>query len=197
MKIAQVSSLMEAVPPKLYGGTERVVAYLTDELVELGHEVTLFASADSHTKAVLEPGCPRALRLDPAISDYLAPHVVMLETLARRAHEFDIIHLHIDYLGFSLLRRTGVPFVTTLHGRMDLPELRAIYRAFPDVPVVSISNAQRVRCPMRTTPQRSLTAYPGSNSCLAPATVITWPSSAGFRRRRRPMPQYASRAPRE
>jgi glycosyltransferase involved in cell wall biosynthesis len=143
MKIAQVSSLMEAVPPKLYGGTERIVAYLTDELVDLGHDVTLFASGDSQTKATLEPVWPHALRLDPGMRDYLAPHVILLETLARRAREFDIIHLHIDYLGYPLLERIGVPFLTTLHGRLDLPELRRVYETFPDVPVVSISDSQR------------------------------------------------------
>jgi glycosyltransferase involved in cell wall biosynthesis len=147
MKIAQVSSLMEAVPPKLYGGTERVVSYLTDELVALGHDVTLFASGDSVTTAKLQAGWPHALRLDPEIRDYLAPHIIMLETLAQRASAFDIIHLHIDYLGYPLLRRVGVPFLTTLHGRMDLPELKAIYAAFPAVPVVSISNAQRLPLP--------------------------------------------------
>lgn len=147
MKIAQVSPLIEAVPPKLYGGTERIVAYLTDELVALGHDVTLFASGDSQTNAKLEPGWPRALRLDPQIRDNLAPHIIMLETLACRASEFDIIHLHFDYLGYPLLRRIGVPFITTLHGRMDLPELRAIYAAFPGVPVVSISNSQREPLP--------------------------------------------------
>ena len=143
MKIAQVSSLMEAVPPKLYGGTERIVAYLTDELVELGHDVTLFASGDSRTKAKLEPVWPHALRLDAGMRDYLAPHIILLETLARRAQEFDIIHLHIDYLGYPLLERIEVPFVTTLHGRLDLPELRRVYETFPDVPVVSISDSQR------------------------------------------------------
>jgi glycosyltransferase involved in cell wall biosynthesis len=147
LKIAQVSSLMEAVPPKLYGGTERIVSYLTDELVELGHDVTLFASGDSVTRANLEPGWPQALRLDARVRDYLAPHIIMLETLARRACEFDVIHLHIDYLGYPLLRRIGVPFVTTLHGRMDVPELRALYAAFPGVPVVSISDAQREPLP--------------------------------------------------
>ena len=104
MKIAQVSSLMEAVPPRKYGGTERIVAYLTDELVELGHEVTLFARGDSRTKAKLEPGWPHALRLDMKMRDYLAPHIVLLESLARRASEFDIIHLHFDYLGYPLLQ---------------------------------------------------------------------------------------------
>jgi glycosyltransferase involved in cell wall biosynthesis len=147
MKIAQVSSLMEAVPPKLYGGTERIVSYLTDELVALGHDVTLFASGDSVTKAKLAPGWPHALRLEPSMQDYVAPHVVLLETLARRAEEFDIIHLHVDYLGYPLLQRTGVPFMATLHGRLDLPELKQIYRMFSDVPVVSISDSQREPLP--------------------------------------------------
>ncbi|HWK45300.1 MAG TPA: glycosyltransferase family 4 protein [Stellaceae bacterium] len=143
MKIAQVAPLMEAVPPKLYGGTERIVAYLTDELVALGHDVTLFASGDSVTTAQLEPMWPRALRLDATIRDHMAPLVLMLENLARRVEDFDIVHLHIDYFGFPVLRRTGIPYVTTLHGRLDLPELRPLYTAFGDVPVVSISDSQR------------------------------------------------------
>ena len=175
MKIAQVSSLMEAVPPKLYGGTKRIVAYLTDETVALGHDVTLFASGDSQTKAKLVSGWPRALRLDPEIRDYLAPHIIMLETLACRASEFDIIHLHIDYLGYPLLRRIGVPFLATLHGRMDLPELRAIYPAFPGVPVVSISNSQREPLPEANyigtiyhgLPQQQLMQGRGAESHLA------------------------------
>src|ERR1700729_3144094 len=105
MKIAQVAPLIEAVPPKFYGGTERVVAYLTDALVELGHEVTLFASGDSDTKAVLAPAWPRALRLDPEVKDHFAPMFMQLEMVARRAHEFDVIHCHIDYFGYPLLRR--------------------------------------------------------------------------------------------
>lgn len=147
MKIAQVAPLMEAVPPQLYGGTERIVSYLADELVALGHDVTLFASGDSVTDAELEPVWPRALRLDNTMRDYLAPHIVLLETLARRASAFDVVHLHIDYLGYPVLKRTSVPFVTTLHGRLDLPELQPLYAAFPDVPVVSISNAQRTPLP--------------------------------------------------
>src|SRR5215475_4092971 len=147
MKIAQVSPLMEAVPPKLYGGTERIVAYLTDQLVELGHDVTLFASGDSTTKAKLEAVWPCALRTDQKMRDYLAPHIVMLEHLAQRAGEFDVVHLHIDYLGFPVLRRAEVPFIATLHGRMDLPELASIYEMFGDVPVVSISDAQREPLP--------------------------------------------------
>jgi glycosyltransferase involved in cell wall biosynthesis len=175
MKIAQVSSLMEAVPPKLYGGTERIVSYLTDELVALGHDVTLFASGDSQTDAKLQPGWPQALRLDPLVRDYLAPHVIMLETLAQCAHTFDIIHLHIDYLGYPLLRRIGVPFLTTLHGRLDLPELKSVYAAFPDVPVVSISNAQRLPLPganylatvYHGLPQRQLQPGRGDGGYLA------------------------------
>jgi glycosyltransferase involved in cell wall biosynthesis len=143
MKIAQVAPLMEAVPPKLYGGTERVVAYLTDALVELGHEVTLFASGDSVTKARLAPIWPRALRLDPTIKDPFVPLFIQLETIARRAHEFDVVHSHLDYFGYPLLRRLGTPSITTLHGRLDLPELPALYTVYGDVPVVSISNSQR------------------------------------------------------
>jgi len=147
MKIAQVAPLAEAVPPKLYGGTERVVAYLTDALVELGHDVTLFASGDSATKATLSPVWPRALRLDPEVKDPIAPMFMQLETVARRAHEFDVIHSHLDYFGYPFLRRLGTPSVTTLHGRLDLPELPALYRLYGDIPVVSISNSQRKPLP--------------------------------------------------
>jgi len=147
MKIAQISPLMEAVPPKLYGGTERIVSYLADELANMGHDVTLFASGDSVTTARLEPVWPRALRLDPTIRDHLAPHFVMLQTIADRADEFDIIHSHVDYLGYAVLQRIGVPFVTTLHGRLDLPELVPLYHAYGKVPVVSISDSQREPLP--------------------------------------------------
>jgi glycosyltransferase involved in cell wall biosynthesis len=143
MKIAQVAPLTEAVPPKFYGGTERVVAYLTDALVELGHEVTLFASGDSVTKAKLAGVWPRALRLDPEVKDHLAPVFMELESVARRADEFDVIHSHLDYFGFPLLQRLGVPSVTTLHGRLDMPELAKLYELYDDMPVVSISNSQR------------------------------------------------------
>ena len=143
MKIAQIAPLEEAVPPKLYGGTERVIAYLTDALVDLGHEVTLFASGDSETKATLTASWPQALRLDPRVRDpYVALHL-QLEAMAARAEEFDLIHSHIDYFGFSLLRRMKVPSVTTLHGRLDLPELGPLYDLYDDVNVVSISDAQR------------------------------------------------------
>jgi glycosyltransferase involved in cell wall biosynthesis len=147
MRIAQVAPLAESVPPKRYGGTERVVSYLTEELVRLGHDVTLFASGDSTTAARLIAPCPRALRLDATIVDRLAPHILMLEMVARRAHEFDIIHFHSDYLQFPLTRRLDVAHVTTLHGRLDLPELAPLYREFSDTPVVSISDAQRTPLP--------------------------------------------------
>jgi glycosyltransferase involved in cell wall biosynthesis len=143
VRIAQVSPLYEAVPPKLYGGTERVVSYLTEELVRQGHDVTLFASGDSETAARLVPVCREALRLDKKCVDRLALHFVMLETVARQAHRFDVIHYHIDYLHYPLSRRLGVPQVTTLHGRLDLPELACVYDEFADMPVVSISDSQR------------------------------------------------------
>jgi glycosyltransferase involved in cell wall biosynthesis len=147
VRIAQISPLYESVPPRLYGGTERVVAYLTDELVRLGHEVTLFASGDSRTRARLVSVCPRALRLDESCIDPLAHHVVQLELVQREADRFDLLHFHVDYLHFPVSRRSGHTHVTTLHGRLDLPDLRAIYREFWDVPVVSISHAQRTPLP--------------------------------------------------
>src|SRR5215813_5033848 len=146
MRIAQVAPLMERVPPLLYGGTERVVAFLTDELVRRGHDVTLFASGDSITSAKLVPASPTALRLSGCV-DVLAPHVLMAEEVARRADEFDVIHFHIAHIHFSLMRRLPVAHVTTLHGRLDLPELRPFYKEFNDIPVVSISDAQRVALP--------------------------------------------------
>jgi glycosyltransferase involved in cell wall biosynthesis len=143
LKIAQVSPLFESVPPKLYGGTERVVAYLTEELVRQGHDVTLFASGDSVTGARLVATCDEALRLDPNCRDFLAHQIVQLHAVISQAHRFDIIHFHIDYLHYPFSARQSVPHVTTLHGRLDLPDLGCVYRAFPDVPVVSISDAQR------------------------------------------------------
>jgi glycosyltransferase involved in cell wall biosynthesis len=147
MRIAQVAPLIEAVPPKLYGGTERVVAYLTDAFVELGHDVTLFASGDSRTTANLVSVWPRALRLDPDVGDPFAPLIMQLEAVARRTHEFDIIHWHLDYFAYPMLRLLGAPSLTTLHGRLDLPELQPLYKFFGDIPVVSISNAQREPLP--------------------------------------------------
>src|SRR5262249_28261619 len=143
MRIAQIAPLTEAVPPKLYGGTERVIHWLTEELVALGHEVTLFASGDSRTTAKLEAGWPRALRLDGAVRDANALHLAMLENVRRRAHDFDFLHFHLDYYPFSLAPRQSPPFLTTLHGRLDLPELHPVFDACSAAPVVSISNAQR------------------------------------------------------
>jgi glycosyltransferase involved in cell wall biosynthesis len=147
MRIAQIAPLHEAVPPKLYGGTERVVSYLTEELVALGHQVTLFASGDSVTSACLHAAWPRSLRLDPAICDVIAPHILMMEEVRRRAEDFDVLHFHLDYWPFSAFTRQKVPFVSTLHGRLDLPELQPVFNAFRDIPVVSISDAQRLALP--------------------------------------------------
>jgi glycosyltransferase involved in cell wall biosynthesis len=143
MHIAQIAPLTEAVPPKLYGGTERVVSWLTEELIALGHEVTLFASGDSQTSAKLEAMWPRALRLDGAVRDPNALHMMMLERVYQRASDFDVLHFHLDYYPFSLFSRQATPFVTTLHGRLDLPEHQPVFDTFNTVPVVSISNSQR------------------------------------------------------
>lgn len=143
MRIAQVSPLNEAVPPRFYGGTERVVSYLTEELVRMGHDVTLFASGDSVTSARLVACCPQALRLDPGVEWRLAHHVVQLEQVMDRADEFDVVHCHGDLIHYPWARRSLVPMLTTLHGRQNIPDLAALYREFPDVPLVSISHAQR------------------------------------------------------
>jgi glycosyltransferase involved in cell wall biosynthesis len=143
MRIAQVSPLFEAVPPKLYGGTERVVHSLTEELVAMGHDVTLFASGDSITSATLAPMRREALRLDPTVRDWVAYYMKMVELIYRRADEFDVIHFHIDYFPLSLFSRQRTPFLTTLHGRLDLTEFKEIYETFPHAPFVSISNSQR------------------------------------------------------
>ena len=143
MRIAQVAPLHEAVPPLRYGGTERVVSFLTEELVALGHTVTLFASGDSRTGARLIPACPQALRLDPSVRDPGAPHMLQLEQVRARAVEFDVIHFHLDYWPLSLFSRQRTPFLTTLHGRLDLPETQPVFARFPDAALVSISDAQR------------------------------------------------------
>src|SRR5437868_4304548 len=142
MKIAQVAPLYESVPPHGYGGTERVVSYLTEELVRLGEEVTLFASGDSKTAAHLIPISPRSLRLGKAV-DTLAHHIVLLEEVFQRLDQFDIVHFHIDYLHFPLSRRASFAHVTTLHGRLDLPDLAPVYNEFTDMPVISISHSQQ------------------------------------------------------
>jgi glycosyltransferase involved in cell wall biosynthesis len=147
MRIAQIAPLTEAIPPKLYGGTERVVSWLTEELLALGHDVTLFASGDSVTEARLEPMWPRALRLDESVRDPMALHISMLERVRRQASDFDILHFHLDYFPFSVFSRQPTPFITTMHGRLDLKEHQTVFNAFSSVPVVSISNAQRTPVP--------------------------------------------------
>jgi glycosyltransferase involved in cell wall biosynthesis len=147
MRIAQVAPLYESVPPKFYGGTERVVSYLTEELVRQGHEVTLFASGDSQTKARLISPCLRALRLDADCRDQMCHHMALIDQVMELADEFEVVHFHIDYLHFPVTRWRRVPHVTTLHGRLDLPELAGLYRRFDRMPLVSISNAQRKPIP--------------------------------------------------
>jgi glycosyltransferase involved in cell wall biosynthesis len=143
MRIAQLAPLAESVPPKLYGGTERVVAWLVDELVELGHDVTLFASGDSRTRAILHPVWPKALRLGRKRTDAQATCALLLEAIAARAKEFDVVHAHIDWLHLPLLSRMGVPFLTTMHGRLDLPGLSKVADEFPNAGFISISDHQR------------------------------------------------------
>ena len=147
MRVAQVAPLYESVPPKHYGGTERVVSYLTEELVREGHEVTLFASGDSVTTARLVAACRRALRLDKDCVDPLAHHILLLENVFRHADDFDVIHFHVDYLHFPFSRRRPIVDVTTMHGRLDIPDLVPLYEEFRDMPLVSISNAQREPLP--------------------------------------------------
>ncbi|MFT8719307.1 glycosyltransferase family 4 protein [Acetobacter sp.] len=175
MRIAQIAPLHEAVPPKLYGGTERVVAFLTDELTRMGHDVTLFASGDSETTATLEAVWPRALRLDPAIRDPIAPHMLLMERVARLADQFDVLHFHMDYWPFTYFSRQPTPFVTTMHGRLDLMELQPVFEAFPEVPIVSISDSQRLPLPqahyvgtvLHGLPEKLLTPQPGPRDYLA------------------------------
>jgi glycosyltransferase involved in cell wall biosynthesis len=177
MRIAQVAPLTEAVPPRLYGGTERVVHWLTEELVALGNEVTLFASGDSQTSAKLDATWPKALRLDGAVRDANALHIVMLERVRQKCddEEFDFLHFHLDYYPFSLFSRQPTPFLTTLHGRLDLPEHQPVFHTFSKVPVISISNAQRRPVPqanwIRTIhhgiPEKLLTPQPITPSYLA------------------------------
>ena len=147
MKIAQVAPLIESVPPRLYGGTERIVSYLTEELVKLGHDVTLFASGDSITSADLAPCCTRALRLDPTAHDSIPHFMLMIDKVRERAEEFDVIHFHIDLLHFPLFRALAGQTLTTLHGRQDLGDLKPFYSRFGKMPLVSISNDQRKPLP--------------------------------------------------
>jgi glycosyltransferase involved in cell wall biosynthesis len=147
MRIAHVAPLAEAVPPKLYGGTERVVSWLVEDLVRRGHDITLFASGDSETGAELVRVTPHALRLDPTVRDHQPYNCLLLDRVFARAKEFDVIHFHIDLIHYPMFRAMADRVVTTLHGRLDLPDLHPFYRAFPDLPLVSISNAQRKPMP--------------------------------------------------
>jgi glycosyltransferase involved in cell wall biosynthesis len=177
MRIAQVTPLTEAVPPKFYGGTERVVHWLTEELVTLGHDVTLFASGDSQTSAKLDAMWPRALRLDGSVRDPNALHMVMLERVRQKCddEEFDFLHFHLDYYPFSLFSRQPTPFLTTLHGRLDLPEHQPVFTMFNSIPVISISDAQRrpvsqanwLRTIHHGVPENLLTPRPIAPSYLA------------------------------
>lgn len=143
MRIAQVAPLWESVPPKLYGGTERIVSYITEELVQMGHDVTLFASGDSETAGRLQAVCPQALRLNTGIFNRDAPMIMLQERSLGARGDFDVIHSHLDFLGFPLARRNPQPVVTTLHGRLDLPELQPVFQEYAEMPLVSISDAQR------------------------------------------------------
>src|SRR5262249_43799225 len=143
-RIAQISPLVEAVPPRLYGGTERVVAHLTDSLVDLGHDVTLFASGDSRTSARLVAGRDRAIRLDSSkLKSEVAAHLAMLHEVRLRAHEFDVMHFHVDLMHYPIFERVANRTLTTLHGRLDVPDLAEVYRRWHAFPLVSISNSQR------------------------------------------------------
>ena len=175
MRIAQVAPLSESVPPRFYGGTERVVSWLTEELIQLGHEVTLFASGDSVTNATLVPVCKQALRLDPSCVDPLAYHALMIEEVFSRDTDFDLIHFHIDHLHLSLSKRSLVPSLTTMHGRLDLPDLVPLFKRFRDRPVVSISDRQREPLPWLNwvgtvphgLPADSLSLHSGAGGYLA------------------------------
>ena len=148
LRIAQVATLYERIPPLLYGGTERVVSYVTEELVRRGHDVTLFASGDSRTAAKLAPGCPEALRLLGKTELGASLQLAMLSDVYESATErFDIIHTHVDYWSFAFANLTGLPTVATMHGRLNISELHPVYRRYRALPLVSISNAQRAPLP--------------------------------------------------
>src|SRR5436309_11201141 len=147
MKIAQIAPLVESVPPRLYGGTERIVSYLTDELARLGHDVTLFASGDSVSRANLVRCVPQALRLDANVRDVIPYYMLMLDRVRELADDFDILHFHIDQFHFPLFRPIAARTVTTTHGRQDLPDLKPLYVGFNNMPLVSISDSQRLPIP--------------------------------------------------
>ena len=180
MRIAQIAPLYESVPPKLYGGTERVISSLTEELVRLGHEVTLFASGDSETQAQLVPACSRALWRDGDCRETLPHHVRLLELVFQDVSRFDVLHFHCDYLHFPLLRRYPCPSVTTLHGRLHISDLQPLFAEYAEVPLVSISNDQRRPMPGPTGRQPSTMVSPGTCIPSGSSLAITWRSSAAF-----------------
>jgi glycosyltransferase involved in cell wall biosynthesis len=194
MRIAQVAPLQEAVPPRFYGGTERVVSYLTEHLVELGHDVTLFASADSDTSARLIPICRQGLRLDPGCQNPVPYEILALEAVLGQADDFDIIHFHEERLHLPWSRRIRCATVTTMHGRLDLRELVPLYREYADIPLVSISDAQRSPLPWATGAPRCTTACPTTCIAAIPSRADTWPSSAASARRRGSTGRSRSRA---
>ncbi|HEV3512534.1 MAG TPA: glycosyltransferase family 4 protein [Candidatus Sulfotelmatobacter sp.] len=171
MRIAQVAPLYESVPPRCYGGTERVVSWLTEKLVELGHEVTLFASGDSVTNARLIPCCKAALRTDPDCVDPMAHHILMIEEVLNLAQDFDLVHFHVDYFHFIRSRREQVPCITTLHGRLDIPDLLPLYREFREIPLISISKSQQEPLPWAN--------WVGTVHHGMPPDLLTWNESGG------------------
>ena len=189
MHIAHIAPLIEAVPPKLYGGTERVVHWLTEELVALGHDVTLFASGDSRTSGKLEAVWPRALRLDGAVRDPNALHMMMLERVRQQADEFDCLHFHLDYYPFSLFSRQSVPFVTTLHGRLDLPEASAGLHNVSNGPGDFNFRLATPAAPSgRVDTHRSSRSAPGpapSDTGQTELSCLPWPHCSGERHRPR------------
>jgi glycosyltransferase involved in cell wall biosynthesis len=163
MRIAQIAPLMESVPPKLYGGTERIVSYLTEELVKLGHDVTLFASGDSVTSAKLVSCVPTALRLDPKVCDVIPYYMLMLDRVRSQSQQFDILHFHIDYLHFPLFRDMSSRVLTTLHGRQDLPDNKPIYIGFDEMRLISISDSQRIPISIANFAKTIYHGLPGSD----------------------------------
>jgi glycosyltransferase involved in cell wall biosynthesis len=183
LRIAQVAPLYESVPPELYGGTERVVSYLTEELVRQGHRVTLFASGDSRTSAELMAVCERAVRLEREPTAAVAMHTLLMEAAFARSDVFDVIHCHIDSIHLPLARRCPVPVITTLHGRLDIAGLATLHREFAELPLVSISDAQRL-CLRRAGPEPSITACPSSCTVRIMTREVTSCSSDASPRKR-------------
>jgi glycosyltransferase involved in cell wall biosynthesis len=183
MKIAQVAPLIESVPPRLYGGTERIVSYLTEELVRLGHDVTLFASGDSITSAELVPCCTRALRLDPTVRDIIPYFMLMIDKVCERSNEFDVFHFHIDFFHFPLFRSLAARTLTTLHGRQDLADLKPFYSRFGEMPLVSVSTNQREPLPLANYIATIHHGIPPDLHRPSFERGATLPSLGGFRRK--------------